>query len=936
MKPTRTPPLEQGEAAQTTPWQLIQRRRQPKDIQAGRNGNRDSRLNMSTPLRKKSGRNGGSQSTLISCWGLKNVDVASRSTLKIKANKAFGNNRKEKDKKLIRCASHNIHNMPEQRFTARSREIAAMAEGKDTADIRMWQEIGLYWPKVNEDDRWYRRTSRRALGTLANFAFNTNEHHLSAPRQPGGTAVITNARLSSKVKQKGVDPRNLGRWSWVRCGEDGKMHSTFISVYRPCIPSTSAGSTTYDQHVRHIEANDPRELLLNDLAEEIEKFQNKGDNIIIGMDANENVKGRRLKRFMDKLNLKDAVLSLHGEECPSTTESSDSNKPVDIIMCSVTLNPVYAGYDPDGGCSSDHSWVWADFDPKELFGTDHQDYHQFVCKLNTDDPRLAKTYTSESLKIIRKEKLEEELEKLMTIPAGSFSQDEIKKFDDIVKRTTCIRNQVTARLRHIYRGNIDWSPAWREAQDKKHLWWLVWQRRRIQAKQIKGRIGIKKIRRLMVKYKISDALTISTKEVQDRLEVAKQEYKTACKKAPELRETFKETLDEAMANHNNTTIEIERRKRKAIEKQKEAGRALSRLKRKDKPKASKVFITTEQGRLECSTKQSIEWACMKENRKRFTQSHSTPPMESDVTERIGFYAESKAADRILDATEDLEWVKDPYLKMVMEELRKPEIVNQVGDISPEISLEEHIKGWEKQKLRTSSERSQLLFPDFKAATTNKRLAALDRNIRQIPYKHGFAVPSYNKFTDFQILKKAAVFDVEKMRTIQLMPAAFNMNNKKTGRDVMARAEQLDLLPDEQSGSRKANRSILTALNKVLANDLIRARRVPSVLIFNDAKSCYDRIVLWIAALALRRLGTSKNATLEMMKTLQKADHKICTAYGNSESTYGGSDTVIPLQGVGQGNGAGPAIWVAISSVLLSIMRKKVSVCPCFHHSHPKL
>ena len=237
-------------------------------------------------------------------------------------------------------------------------------------------------------------------------------------------------------------------------------------------------------------------------------------------------------------------------------------------------------------------------------------------------------------------------------------------------------------------------------------------------------------------------------------------------------------------------------------------------------------------------------------------------------------------------------------------------------------MEEHIAGWKKQKLRTSSERSHLGFPDMKAATASKHLATIDLNLRQLPYRHGFAMPAYKNFTDFQILKKAAVFEVEKMRTIQLMPAAFNMNNKKTGKEAMRRAEALQLLPDEQAGSRKGHRSILTALNKVLTNDLIRARRIPGVMIFNDAKSCYDRIVLWLAALALRRLGTSKPATLEMMETLQGAQHKICTAYGDSNHSYGGEFTYPPLQGVGQGNGAGPAIWVAISSVLLSIMRMK--------------
>ena len=74
-----------------------------------------------------------------------------------------------------------------------------------------------------------------------------------------------------------------------------------------------------------------------------------------------------------------------------------------------------------------------------------------------------------------------------------------------------------------------------------------------------------------------------------------------------------------------------------------------------------------------------------------------------------------------------------------------------------------------------------------------------------------------------------------MRTIQLMPSAFNMKNNKMGKEVVELAEKLNLLPDEQAGSRKGHRSNLTALNKVFTTDLIRARRLPSIIIFNDAK-----------------------------------------------------------------------------------------------------
>jgi hypothetical protein len=42
--------------------------------------------------------------------------------------------------------------------------------------------------------------------------------------------------------------------------------------------------------------------------------------------------------------------------------------------------------------------------------------------------------------------------------------------------------------------------------------------------------------------------------------------------------------------------------------------------------------------------------------------------------------------------------------------------------------------------------------------------------------------------------------------------------------------------------------------------------------------------------------------------LQNLEHTIRTAHGDSEETYGGDLWVIPMQGVYQGNGAGPLIW----------------------------
>ena len=82
--------------------------------------------------------------------------------------------------------------------------------------------------------------------------------------------------------------------------------------------------------------------------------------------------------------------------------------------------------------------------------------------------------------------------------------------------------------------------------------------------------------------------------------------------------------------------------------------------------ASKVFITTDKGMIECTDKESIEWACIKENKRRFTQVHNTPPIHQDILDWVGTCAEKDAAEGILNGTEDLTHIEDPYIRLLLE------------------------------------------------------------------------------------------------------------------------------------------------------------------------------------------------------------------------------------------------------------------------------
>jgi hypothetical protein len=100
---------------------------------------------------------------------------------------------------------------------------------------------------------------------------------------------------------------------------------------------------------------------------------------------------------------------------------------------------------------------------------------------------------------------------------------------------------------------------------------------------------------------------------------------------------------------------------------------------------------------------------------------------------------------------------------------------------------------------------------------------------------------------------------------------------------------------------------------------------------NDAKSCYDLIGHTQAALSMQRVGVPKNIINCLFTTLQDSIHQVRTSFGDSKEHYGGPVCLIPIHGIGQGSGAGPAIWAVVSTPLLNVLREKgfgcVIICP---------
>jgi hypothetical protein len=174
-----------------------------------------------------------------------------------------------------------------------------------------------------------------------------------------------------------------------------------------------------------------------------------------------------------------------------------------------------------------------------------------------------------------------------------------------------------------------------------------------------------------------------------------------------------------------------------------------------------------------------------------------------------------------------------------------------------------------------------------------------------------------------IQKKAGYTHLGGLRTIVLFPVDCNFAFKHVGRAMMEVPEKTGLLATEQYGSQKNHRAIDLAVNKSLTYDLLKIIKTTRVICSNDTKSCYVLIGYTTASLAMQRVGVPRCIVDCLFSTLQEAQHKVRTGYGDSEGWYGGSQKEgPPMHGICQGNGAGPSIWAVVSSPILNLLRTK--------------
>jgi hypothetical protein len=243
------------------------------------------------------------------------------------------------------------------------------------------------------------------------------------------------------------------------------------------------------------------------------------------------------------------------------------------------------------------------------------------------------------------------------------------------------------------------------------------------------------------------------------------------------------------------------------------------------------------------------------------------------------------------------------------------LFNTLHEGHTEITLgeEEFRYYWQRVWEKTSSSISTIHLGHYKSATYSTMITNfLAQNITLIarcgcPPGHGLQV----------LLEKiVGVALVTNFQVIFLMEGDFNYMNKWIfGHETINKLCTLGYVTGNQYSQKESTAEDLR-LDDLQMMDLSRQMKHPLTTMSANANKCDDHINCIVMPLLLVAIVGSIGSIVAMLFPIQTMKFFQRTARGDSMTFMGGRGKEKPLQGLCQKNGAGPACWLMLISVLM--------------------
>jgi exonuclease III len=778
------------------------------------------------------------------------------------------------------------------------------------------QEIGLNFKHLGPSSQWKERlgwnTTLDGHTTKTINAYNVH-YHIQNPTMYGGTALISQGDSTQWASGSGKDPSGLGRWTWVKF--KGSHDSTFriVTFYRPVKRSPHGQLCVAAQHQRFFDSQgthrDPRQAFLEDFGQALTSWIEAGDRVIVAGDLNQDITSNAITQFFHNLHMTNMIFSRHSPaHAPSTYQRNSQQVSVDGIWCTENIQALNAGYLSWDESPGDHRVLWVDIPFSQLFGHSPPPvWRPQFRKLQLRDPNCVMKYNTLLLQLlldhdlIRRQFLLE-----ATLQSHPMTPTLLQECHDIDRLTTQCQLQAEKKCRKMRMGAIDFSLATAIPRYKIQFWRLALLRRS-NPHLVRSRQWNRAKKKARITLDVND---LSVADLKAHLRQAHSTYKAAKKHHKQHRIDFINTFPDSIKKRILATEESRRKGRicRMITKKLAGGGVTSCLKT--------IIVDGETITVECNTKTTMEEVLLYVNNNKYQQCDHSPFLQPPLLDLFGFIGNSDAADQVLQGTFVPPPGTDRCTVLLLNHMVRPPNMPSSPTL---ISTSSNSSAWKKAKEYTTGGKSMIHFGMFKAQASHPVLCAFDASKRSVFYQSGATLDRWKIGIDTMLLKSSGDRRAEKLRTILLTEADWNMNNKQLGKDAMNNAEAVNAISPEQGGGRKNYTAPQISLNDTLTADISRQRRHPIAIISNDAKGCFDRVVHSVAYMCLRRFGAPAAAIVSMLRTIQGMTHHVRTAFGDSTTTYGSRST-IPNQGLLQGNGASGAGFTAVATVMVEAMR----------------
>ena len=902
--------------------------------------------------------------TTKKCAQRKQLGISNRADNQDDYQGPIGQPHSEKQESQFRFAFLNSNGLPQSKigmldFIQSTREF--------NIDCMGVSETHLDSSKVHVRNNFVEAAKSYSGYQNVNCSFAQSDVDFGTERKRGGVLQMSIHNLANRVTATFSD--KYGRFvSQTFIGRNSKTLMV-ISAYR-VVEGTAGPSSAYAQQramlVTEGRPADPRGVFLSDMETYILESQQKGNSIILGVDANEPIGKPKsgIRKLMEKCGLVNAHNNLF-TQTPWASHRQGSTQ-IDFLLVSPDVQACITRVGVgsfDEVFDSDHRPIFLDLDAVKFFRG---------LPLDPTDAR-SRSFTTKNNKhtqIVRTEITQEwncrRLSDRIALLAEKSKQDPSlvckekitalwEKLDNEIGR---VFQSAEKALKTPRKSAHKWSPALAKAGAVKRYWRvrLAWAQ--------SGKHDLPNFSRRAFELRLTDDGSTDVAVLQQRYDAATKHFASITSRDVQMREDHLQQLQLQMAQNPNPEIKAEIQSIRSLLRTEQAIKTFRKIRNTLRPirsgTLSKVEIPWELGEelAKSSTDQTSaqspspeaatilqriirhkrqateEWVTVIDKptlersillfcQQHFQQAAQTPFGSGHLAKLLLSSGLTPAGEQMLQGT----WTADagiamtPELQAFISRLAVPAELRDVPQITSEVTVDEYKEAIRRWNERTSTSPSGRHLGFYKALLAIPQILSDMCEMFNVVTRCGLVPKRWCKAVSVLLEKDPGRPSINRLRIIHLFEADYNLFLKIFwARRLVHRGEEYKQFGESQQGSRKGRRANDAVLLKRLTYDLTRIQRSNLGTFDNDAKSCYDRIINSVAMMAARRLGMPENQVATHAGVLKNMRYVVKTAYGVSES-YIQSTSSVFLFGTGQGSGASPAIWLTLSTLMLDTLKE---------------